>query len=78
MPTVRRIGPYRLHFYANDCREPPHVHVERDDATAKFWLHPVRLQIARGFGRREINRLQAVVEAREERLLRSWNEYFKI
>ena len=77
MPTVLRIGSYRFHFYANDRREPPHVHVERGDATAKFWLNPVRFQGGRGFGRREMNRLQEMVEAHEERLLRSWNEYFK-
>ena len=77
MPTVLRIGSYRFHFYANDRREPPHVHVERDDATAKFWLNPVRLQSGRGFGRREMNRLQGMVEAHHERFLRSWNEYFK-
>jgi hypothetical protein len=77
MPTVLRIGSYRFHFYANDRREPPHVHVERDDATAKFWLNPVRFQGGRGFRRREMNRLQGLVEAHEERLLRAWNEYFK-
>jgi hypothetical protein len=53
------------------------VHVERGGATAKFWLNPVRFQRARGFGRREMNRLQEMIEAHEERLLRSWNEYFK-
>ncbi len=77
MPTVLRIGSYRFHLYANDRREPPHVHMERGDATAKFWLNPVRFQRGRGFGRRETNRLQDMVEAHHERLLRSWNEYFK-
>lgn len=77
MPTVFRIGSYRFHFYANDRREPPHVHVERDDATAKFWLKPVRLQSARGFDRREMHRLHKMVEVNGDRLLRSWNEYFK-
>jgi hypothetical protein len=47
MPTVLWIGSYRFHFYANDRREPPHVHVERGDATAKFWLNPVRFQRGR-------------------------------
>jgi len=38
MPTISRIGPYRLFFYAGDRDEPEHVHVERDDQLAKFWL----------------------------------------
>lgn len=42
MPTVLRSGPYRFYFYAGDRAEPLHVHVERDDAEAKFWLDPVR------------------------------------
>ena len=38
MPTVLRSGPFRVFFYAGDSGEPPHVHVERDDCQAKFWL----------------------------------------
>ncbi|HXM47967.1 MAG TPA: DUF4160 domain-containing protein [Pyrinomonadaceae bacterium] len=38
MPTVLRIGPYRLFFYAGDGDEPEHVHIECDDRVAKFWL----------------------------------------
>ncbi|HEV2177470.1 MAG TPA: DUF4160 domain-containing protein [Terriglobia bacterium] len=50
MPTVLRSGAYRLFFYAGDRDEPPHVHVERDDKVAKFWLAPVRLKTSGGFG----------------------------
>ena len=76
MPTVLRHGPYRFFFYAGDADEPPHVHVERDDNKAKFWLDPVRLQNSGGFGRTEINRIQRLVEENREDLLRSWHEYF--
>jgi hypothetical protein len=44
MPTVLRAGPYRFFFYAGDRDEPLHIHVERDDHTAKFWLDQVRLR----------------------------------
>jgi hypothetical protein len=77
MPTVLRIGPYRFFFYAGDRSEPLHVHVERDDNTAKFWLDPVRLQRSRGFSSKELNRIQGVIEENQEYLRRSWNEYFK-
>ena len=43
MPTILRQGPYRFFFYAGDRDEPVHVHVERDDSIAKFWLDPLRL-----------------------------------
>lgn len=76
MPTVLRTGTYRFYFYAGDRDEPEHVHVERDDKVAKFWLNPVRLQRSGGFGSSEINRIQKVVEENREELMRSWHEYF--
>jgi hypothetical protein len=76
MPTVLRSGPYRLFFFAGDRAEPPHVHVERESNRAKFWLDPVRLQESGGFGRAEINRITAVVEANRGALLEAWNEFF--
>lgn len=48
MPTVLRLGPHRFFFYAGDRDEPPHVHVEREDKIAKFWLDPIRLQKSGG------------------------------
>jgi hypothetical protein len=41
MPTIAQVGPYRVFFYSNEGHEPPHVHIERDDSVAKFWLAPV-------------------------------------
>lgn len=55
----------------SDRNEPPHIHVERDENTAKFWLDPVRLQYSGGFSRTEINRIQELLKENQERLLRS-------
>jgi hypothetical protein len=41
--------------------EPPHIHVERDQCTAKFWLDPVQLAGSRGFRSHELNRIRALV-----------------
>ena len=49
MPTVLRDGPYRFHFYSREPGEPPHIHVERDDHEAEYWLTPVRLAANHGF-----------------------------
>ena len=76
MPTVLRIGPYRFFFYSGDRDEPQHVHVERDNNLAKFWLDPVRLQTSRGFSGSETNRIQNLVEENRETLAGSWNEFF--
>ena len=76
MPTVLRIGPYRFFFYSSDWHEPQHIHVERDDAKAKLWLRPVRLDRSAGFSSNELNRIQRLVEENVEELRRSWDEYF--
>jgi hypothetical protein len=76
MPTVLRIGPYRFFFFAGDRDEPPHVHIEREDKVAKFWLDPVRLQSSGGFSRNEIIRLQKLVGEYQIQLREAWNAYF--
>lgn len=77
MPTVLRVGPYRFFFYAGDRGEPPHVHVERNDKIAKFWLDPIRLQRSGGFSRREISRIQKLLTTHYKKLLEAWSEYFR-
>jgi len=57
MPTILKVGPYRFFFYAGDKDEPKHIHVERDEKIAKFWLDPVRLQFSSGFSRMEIGKI---------------------
>jgi hypothetical protein len=77
MPTELRVGPFRFFFYAGDGDEPPHVHVERDDCEAKFWLDPVRLERSGGFRRNEIDRVRELIENHREQLLESWNAFFR-
>ncbi|MGH8608453.1 MAG: DUF4160 domain-containing protein [Gammaproteobacteria bacterium] len=76
MPTVLRNRPYRFFFFASDRDEPPHIHVEREDKVAKFWLDPVRLQSSGGFSRNEITRIQRVVGEYQIQLREAWNAYF--
>ncbi|OPX39482.1 MAG: hypothetical protein B1H13_09730 [Desulfobacteraceae bacterium 4484_190.3] len=49
MPTILREGPYRFFFYSGDGNEPVHIHVERENNLAKFWLAPVRLAWSAGY-----------------------------
>lgn len=76
MPTILKIGPYRFFFYANDKNEPCHIHIEREDKIAKFWLEPVRLEYSGGFNRKEIKRIQDIVEKQQKKLIEKWYEYF--
>ena len=76
MPTLLREGPYRIYFYLGDRPEPPHVHVQRDNQIAKFWLDPVALQSSGGMRPNEIRRIERIIEAHEESFLRDWNVRF--
>ena len=76
MPTVFRSGPYRFFFFAGDQDEPPHIHVERDNCEAKFWLEPIRLARSHGFAANEIVKIEKLVSENEHLLLERWNEFF--
>lgn len=76
MPTVLRSGPYRFYFYSHEPNEPPHVHIDRANLSAKFWLDTVSLGRNRGFSARELRQIERLVEENHQRLLESWNEYF--
>ena len=76
MPTILREGPYRFFFYAIDREEPLHVHVERDDRVAKFWLDPVRLQRSGGLRRSEIGQIARIIGENQTLLVEAWHEYF--
>jgi len=76
MPTILRVGPYRIFFYAGDRDEPIHVHVEREDNIAKFWIEPVRLQRSGGFRRPEIIRIAKIIEENRTEIVEVWHEYF--
>jgi hypothetical protein len=56
--------------------EPPHVHVDRDDQSAKFWLDPVALARTLGFSPVELRRIHRLVVANHSLLLEKWNERF--
>lgn len=53
----------RLHVLWLLCRgEPPHVHGQRDNCIAKFWLDPVALAHSGGLNRSELRRVERLVK----------------
>ncbi len=75
-PTVLQIGPYRFSFFSHEPNEPPPVHVDRDNSTAKFWHSPVRLAREIGFSAKEMREIQRLVVDNEQTILEAWNGYF--
>lgn len=75
VPTVLRDGPFRIYFFSHDIVEPPHVHVDRDDLSAKFWLDPVSLAVNSGFNPRELRRILVLIVQNRAALLEAWHGY---
>jgi hypothetical protein len=76
MPTALRTGPYRFYFYSYDCRERRHMHVDRDDLSAKFWLDPdVSLADNHGFSRQELRDIERLVRDHLEALRNAWDAF---
>jgi hypothetical protein len=75
MPTVLRSGPYRLYFYSHEPNEAPHVHIDRNDQSCKFWIEPVALARNLGFSAKELRDLERIVIDNQQRPLEAWHEY---
>jgi len=79
MPVVLRRDGFRFFFYSNEGNplEPPHVHVRKSDAEAKFWLKPdVALARNDGFDATTLRRIAKLVIENKKLLEAAWHEYF--
>jgi Domain of unknown function (DUF4160) len=75
MPTLLRDGPYRVYFYSHDLEEPPHVHVDRDEKSAKFWLDSISMARNLGFKPQELRVIERLLVENQETLLKAWREH---
>ncbi|KAF3981057.1 MAG: DUF4160 domain-containing protein [Methylococcales symbiont of Hymedesmia sp. n. MRB-2018] len=73
---VLTIGSFRFFFYSNENGEPAHIHIQRDNMLAKFWLRPVILASSTRFSSKELRKLETLVLENKELFLETWNEYF--
>jgi hypothetical protein len=66
------------HFYVyrDEPNEPPHIHVDRDNQSAKFWLSPVCGASNIGFSAKELRKIQLIIEANQQKFLEAWYGYF--
>jgi putative transposase len=66
----------RLHSslgYLSTVQYEPHVHVDRDNLSAKFWLQPAALARNFGFPAHELRRIRILIEEHQTRFLEVWN-----
>ncbi len=76
MPTIFWSGPYRIFFYSSDGQEPVHVHVERDDRVAKFWISPLKCADRGGFPHSELAKINIILHNNHERIEEAWHDFF--
>ena len=76
MPTILRDKGYRFYFYSHEPNEPPHIHVDHGDKSAKFWLSPVALARDFGYNAKELNELMNLVSNHQSKFLEAWHEHF--
>ena len=75
MPTALRSGPYRLYFYSYDCGERKHVHVDRENLSAKFWFDSISLFENHGFNRKELRDIEQIIEDNLDTLNHEWDRF---
>lgn len=73
MPTILRVRGYRIGFYQADLVEPPHVHVKKQGAEAKFWLETLVVAEVRGFREHELNEIRRILEEHRRAILAAWH-----
>jgi len=79
VPQIFRERGFRFFFYSDEGspREPVHVHIEKDDLEAKFWLLPnVALAYNDGYDARTLRWLLQTVEASKREIQEAWDEHF--
>lgn len=78
MPTILIIKGYRFYFYSNENNEPIHIHVQKANGNAKWWLEPeMEEAYSYGFTPRQRRMIKEMVNDNAEQLILAWNEYFR-
>jgi hypothetical protein len=77
MPTVFYFNGYRFFFFSNENDEPIHIHIEKAEASAKYWLDPIDEAYSYGFTSKQQKEIRIIIGYRIIELKKAWNEHFK-
>ena len=76
MPTVLLVNGYRFFFFSNERNEPMHIHIEKAEKYAKFWIDPLFVAVNYGFTSKELREISVLIETNEILIRERWNEHF--
>ena len=78
MPTLFVVNGYRFFFFSNEGKEPVHIHVEKGEKYAKFWLEPLSLARNNKFNTSELSHIREIIKKRKNEIEEKWHDYFGI
>jgi hypothetical protein len=77
MPTILVQNGFQFKFYSNENHEPPHVHVIKGKAEAKWWLDPqLEEEFSTGFKVQELRMIRQLLKENRDALLEAWKNHF--
>lgn len=76
MPLLLRAKGYRFYFFSQEIGEPPHVHVDKDGKSAKFWIESTTVVRNVHFVPFELREIARIISTNRLEFLRRWNEHF--
>jgi hypothetical protein len=76
-PTVFNSGSSRFYFFSREELRI-HVHITSPDGEAKFWLEPIiALANSSGLSRRQLAKMQTLVEEHANEIRSAWKKHFE-
>jgi len=76
MQTALNFKGYKFFFFSNENDEPLHIHVQKAEGSAKFWLNPVEEVYSYGFTIKQRKEILKIIEDRSDLLISKWHEHF--
>lgn len=76
MPLLLRSKGYRFYFFSQELGEPPHVHVDKDGKSAKFWIESATVVRNSHFSAVDLREIARIISDNRLEFLRRWNEHF--
>ena len=78
MPTVLKIKGYRFYFFSLDEKGSAHVHIDREEGTAKVWLESeIKEKYFLYFKAQEKKIAMELVHENYDYLIEKWYECFQ-
>ncbi|MDQ3020275.1 MAG: DUF4160 domain-containing protein [Bacteroidota bacterium] len=82
MPEILRRNGWKMHFYATDGKERPHIHCRKGEKNGKFFLLQSSKEIIHSnsynMNNKDISEVLEIVNENYHFILEKWEKYFKL